>query len=58
MKNLILYLIIFYTVNCPLTNKFVLKPSRVKGIEAKEILNNRLSSIFINDLSTGTTRAA
>ena len=54
MKKIILLLIIFHTINCPFTNKFLLKPSRVKGIEAKEILNNRLASLFVNDISTGS----
>lgn len=42
-------------VACPITNKFFLKPSRVKGIEAKEIITNRLSSLFVNDISTNST---
>lgn len=49
-----LYISILYFVNCPLTNNFFLKPSRVKGNEAKLILNNRLASLFVNDISTGS----
>ncbi len=40
---------------CPITNKLFLKPSRVNGIEAKEIITNRLSSLFVNDISTNST---
>ncbi len=50
--RLFLYISILYFLHCPLTNKFFLKPSRVKGSEAKLILNNRLASLFVNDIST------
>ncbi|HMW03830.1 MAG TPA: TIGR04452 family lipoprotein [Leptospiraceae bacterium] len=58
MKNqripIYLFLLILTFHACPITNKFVLKPSRVKGTEAKEIIQNRLSSLFVNDISTGS----
>jgi small lipoprotein (TIGR04452 family) len=44
-------IIIIIFIGCPITNKFFLKPSRVKGIEAKQILNNRLASFFVKDIS-------
>jgi small lipoprotein (TIGR04452 family) len=52
--QLVICLMSLFHTACPITNKFYIKPSRVKGIEAKEIINNRLASIFINDLSTGS----
>lgn len=53
-KIFLLIYLILNIIHCPITNKIFLKTSRVKGAEAKEILNNRLSSFFVNDISTGS----
>lgn len=55
-KLTILFMILFQ-LNCPITNKFILKPSRVKGTEAKYILQNRLASLFVNDISTSSNNS-
>ncbi len=52
-----LYISILFFLHCPLTNKIFLKPSRVNGNEAKLILNNRLASLFVNDISTGSNNS-
>lgn len=52
-KNIFLFIfLILNIIHCPITNKIFLKTSRVTGTEAKEIINNRLSSFFVNDIST------
>ncbi len=52
--QVVLLIFILNFSHCPITNKIFLKPSRIKGSEAKLILNNRLSSLFVNDISTGS----
>ncbi len=54
MKKIILIILCLHFVHCPLTNKFLLKASRVNGKDAKAILENRLASIYVNDISTSS----
>ncbi|HRG74013.1 MAG TPA: TIGR04452 family lipoprotein [Leptospiraceae bacterium] len=44
-------------LHCPITNKLFIKPSKVKGGEAKEIIKNRLASFFVNDISTNSNNS-
>ncbi len=57
MKKIILIFTIFNFSFCPLTNKFFLKTNRVKGDEAKIILQERLSSFFVKDISEGNAES-
>ncbi len=49
-----IFIILFLLIQCKITNEIYLKPSRIKGDEAKALLQNRLSSIYVNDISTGS----
>jgi small lipoprotein (TIGR04452 family) len=44
-------IIILNFIHCPILNKFYTKPNRVRGTEAKQILQERLSSFYIKDIS-------
>jgi small lipoprotein (TIGR04452 family) len=51
LRILVLFYFIIFFTHCPITNKLYLKANRVTGIEAKLILQNRLSSFFIKDIT-------
>ena len=52
MKKIFFFsFLILNIIHCPITNKIFLKTSRVTGTEAKEIINNRVSIFFVNDIS-------
>jgi small lipoprotein (TIGR04452 family) len=57
LKFFINIFIILFFINCPLTNLFFTKISRVRGTEAKQILKERLASFYIKDISDGNTEA-
>ena len=46
--------IVILLLHCPITNKLFIKPANVKGAEAKEIIQNRIASFFVNDISTSS----
>lgn len=53
----ILLILQLFVLHCPLTNRIVLKPGRVSGREAKEIIYNRISSFFIKDITDSNSTA-
>jgi small lipoprotein (TIGR04452 family) len=54
MKKIFLIILCLNFSHCPLTNNFFLKASRVNGKDAKAILQNRLASLYVNDISTNS----
>lgn len=54
MKTFLSIIIFLNLLHCPITNKIILNPSRVKGSEAKDIIKNRLSSLYVSDISTSS----
>lgn len=57
LKFIIIVILTSSYFGCPLTNVFSLKPKRVYGKEAKEIIYNRISSFFIKDITDGNINA-
>jgi small lipoprotein (TIGR04452 family) len=49
--KLIINILLCVILQCQITNTFYLKPSRVKGKDAKVILQNRLASFFVKDIT-------
>lgn len=49
--------IVILLLHCPITNKLFIKPANVKGAEAKEIIQNRIASFFVNDISTSSNNS-
>ncbi|MDX1957919.1 MAG: TIGR04452 family lipoprotein, partial [Leptospiraceae bacterium] len=57
MKKFIYLFNLLFLLQCQLTNEFYLKPSRVRGKEAKEILQNRLASFFVKDITDSNSES-
>ncbi len=53
MKYILFIVLCVLQFQCPIVNRLNLNPNTIQGTEAKSILENRLSSLYVKDITSG-----